>query len=90
MNKTDLIAVVAHSAKISKSTADRSISSFLDAVTTALANEGKVTLSGFGTFSIIERAARSGRNPRTGKQLTIPARNVVRFRTGKRLAESID
>jgi DNA-binding protein HU-beta len=90
VNKTDLIAVVAHSAEISKSTAGRSISSFLDAVTTALANEGKVTLSGFGTFSIVERAARSGRNPRTGKQLNIPARNVVRFRTGKRLAESID
>lgn len=90
MNKSDLIAAVADAAEITKSTANKSIASFLDVVTAALANEGKVTLSGFGTFSIVERAARSGRNPRTGKRLTIPARNVVRFKTGKNLAESIE
>jgi DNA-binding protein HU-beta len=89
MNKTDLIAAVADAAEISKSTAGRSIASFLDAIAGALATEGKVTISGFGTFAVVERAARAGRNPRTGKRLTIPARNGVRFKVGKRLSDSI-
>ncbi|MDA8164281.1 MAG: HU family DNA-binding protein [Desulfobacteraceae bacterium] len=89
MNKTDLIVAVANATEISKATASKSIAHFLEAITNALVTEGKVTISGFGTFAVVERAPRAGRNLRTGKRLTIPARNVVRFKTGKRLADSI-
>jgi DNA-binding protein HU-beta len=89
VNKTDIIAAIADSNNISKAAAHRVISTLLKTVTTTLAEGGKVTISGFGSFSVVERSSRTGRNPKNGEKLPIPARNVVRFKTGKHLSETI-
>lgn len=89
MNKTELIANMAESAGISKAAADRALLGFLEAVTDGLQNGERVTLIGFGTFSVSERAARTGRNPQTGKAIEIPAKTVVKFKPGKKLADAV-
>ena len=89
MNKTELIAAIAESANISKAAADRALLGFLEAVTDSLQKGENVTLVGFGTFSINERAARTGRNPQTGKKIKIPAKKVARFKAGKKLADAV-
>ncbi len=90
MTKADLIAKMAKDAKISKVAAGKSLDSFMASVTKALKKkDGKVTLVGFGTFMKTRRKARKGRNPQTGAMIKIKARNVVRFRPGKKLRDAI-
>lgn len=89
MTKGDLIAAMADKAGISKAAAEKSLNAFLECVEEALVKEGKLTLTGFGTFEVSERAERKGRNPRTGEEITIPACKVVKFRPGKMLKEAV-
>ncbi len=90
MTKAELVGQMAKEAKISKVAAGAALESFLANVTKALKKkDGKVTLVGFGTFSKIRRKARKGRNPQTGKPLKIKARNVVKFKAGKKLKDAI-
>lgn len=90
MNKADLIAQVAEEAGLTKVQAENAINSFTGAVSQSLADGDAVTLVGFGTFSVSERAARTGRNPQTGATLKIAARRVPKFTAGKALKESVD
>ena len=90
MNKTELIEHIAKSADISKAAAARSLDAVIDAVTTSLKNNDSVTLVGFGTFSVGERAARSGRNPRTGEVIQIKSAKVPKFRAGKLLKDAVN
>lgn len=89
MNKGDLVTQIASDAGLSKAQAGAALNSVLDAVTNSLKKGDKVTLVGFGTFSVSERAARTGRNPRTGKEIKIKAKKVVRFKPGKELAGNV-
>ena len=90
MNKTELIEHIAKSADISKAAAARSLDAVIDAVTTSLKNNDSVTLVGFGTLSVGERAARSGRNPRTGEVIKIKSAKVPKFRAGKLLKDAVN
>lgn len=89
MNKADLIDKLASDAGISKKEAGAAIDSFTDAVTKTLKKGDKVTLVGFGTFSVSKRAARTGRNPQTGATIKIKAKKVAKFKAGKELSEKI-
>lgn len=89
MNKTELIANMAEAADISKAAADRALLGFFEAITDSLKKGENVTLVGFGTFAVSERAARTGRNPQTGKDIQIAARKVAKFKVGKKLAEAV-
>jgi len=86
MNKAELIAKVADDAGITKTQANASLDSFVEAVTKTLKGGGKVTLVGFGTFSVSKRAARNGRNPQTGAVIKIKAKKVAKFKAGKELS----
>ena len=90
MNKTELIDHIAASAEIPKVTATRALDAVLKAVTSTLKDSGSVTLAGFGTFSVGKRAARTGRNPRTGDQIRIAAAQVPKFRPGKALKDALN
>ena len=90
MNKTDLIDHVADEAEVSKAEAGRAVDAVLNAVTKALKKGDTVTLVGFGTFQVRKRAARTGRNPRTGKALKIKAAKVPKFRPGKALKDALN
>ena len=90
MNKSDLIDQIATSAEISKAAAARALDATVDAVKGALKAGDTVSLIGFGTFYIGERAARTGRNPRTGKTLEIKAAKSPKFRAGKGLKDAIN
>jgi len=87
MNKAELVAKIAEKAKLTKVQAEAALGAFQCAVTTELINEGKITLVGFGTFSSVKKAARTGRNPQTGKPLKIAAKRVGKFTTGKFLKD---
>lgn len=89
MNKTDLINAVADKAEISKADAGRAIDSFFEVVGKALKKKDKVALVGFGTFLVRERAARTGRNPKTGAPLKIKASKTPAFKAGKALKDAI-
>jgi DNA-binding protein HU-beta len=89
MNKTDLIAAVAESAELSKTASGRAVDATLAAITEALKSGDQVTLIGFGTFSVRDRAARNGRDPRTGKTIKIKASKVPAFKAGKGLKDAI-
>jgi DNA-binding protein HU-beta len=90
MTKAELVEKMAKDAKISKVAATKTLDSFMGSVTKALKKKnGKVTLVGFGTFSKVRRKARKGRNPQTGKPIKIAAKNVVKFKAGKKLRESV-
>lgn len=89
MNKTELIAAVADKAGLSKKDADAAVSAVFGAVTDALAKNDKVQLVGFGTFEVRARAAKQGRNPKTGAAMTIPASKVPAFKAGKALKDSV-
>ena len=89
MNRSDLIAKMAASAGISKAAAERALNAFVDGVAGALKGGDKVSLVGFGTFSVSNRAARTGRNPRTGDVIQIPASKVPKFKPGKGLKDAI-
>ena len=86
MNKAELIAKLSDDAGITKTQANAALDSFVEAVTKTLKGGGKVTLVGFGTFSVSKRAARNGRNPQTGELIKIKARKVAKFKAGKELA----
>ncbi|MBD0279892.1 MAG: HU family DNA-binding protein [Bacteroidota bacterium] len=86
MNKAELIAQIAEDAGITKTQANSALDSFVDIVTKTLKKGDKVTLVGFGTFSVSKRAARNGRNPQTGEAIKIKARKVARFKPGKELS----
>ncbi|MGV3346703.1 HU family DNA-binding protein [Enterobacteriaceae bacterium LUAb1] len=90
MNKSQLIDNIAASADISKAAAGRFLDAFTGTVSEALQADDDVALVGFGTFSVRERAARTGRNPQTGKEIAIPAGKVPVFRPGKILKESVN
>lgn len=90
MNKGELIDAIASGAKISKADAGRALDATLGAVSSALKKGGKVTLVGFGTFSVSKRAARKGRNPQTGKEITIKARKVAKFKAGAELSKTVN
>ncbi|MCX7125988.1 MAG: HU family DNA-binding protein [Gammaproteobacteria bacterium] len=90
MNKQDLIELMATQADISKSSAETALNSFIDAVTTTLADGGKVAILNFGSFETGKRAARTGRNPRTGVEMKIPAAVTARFKAGKRLKDAVN
>lgn len=89
MTKAELVGKMAEKANLTKADAERALKYFLDAVQETLMSEGKLTLTGFGTFTVEERQARTGRNPRTGEELNIPACKVVKFRPGKDLKDAI-
>lgn len=90
MTKAELIEKMAEEAGISKTAAGAALDSLIDGITTALKKEdGKVTLTGFGTFSKSERMAREGRNPQTGAKIKIPAHTVVKFKPGKKLKDEV-
>lgn len=89
MNKGDLIDRIASDAGITKQQAQDALNSFIDATTKDLKKGEKVTLVGFGTFSVSKRSARKGRNPQTGKEINIPAKKVVKFKPGKELADKV-
>jgi len=89
MNKGELVERMAQAAGISKTAADSALNAFMDAVTDALESGDKVVLVGFGTFSVSERKARTGRNPQTGKPMKIPAKKVVKFKAGSKLAQAV-
>lgn len=82
MNKSELIEATAKAADISKAAAGKALDAMIDAVVKAVAKGGSVTLVGFGTFSASKRAARTGRNPQTGKELKIAATTVPKFKAG--------
>jgi len=88
MNKGDLVEKVAKECDLSKAAAEKALNSILDAISGAMATGDKVTLIGFGTFSVSNRAAREGRNPQTGEAMKIPARKVVKFKAGSKLADA--
>lgn len=89
MNKADLISKMAEDAGVSKTQAGAALDSFVEAITKSLKKGDKVTLVGFGTFSVSKRAARTGRNPQTGEAIKIKAKKVARFKPGKELSEKI-
>lgn len=89
MNKTELIEAVADSADLSKATASRAVDAVVESVTDALKEGDQVTLVGFGTFNVRERAARTGRNPQTGESMQIPASKVPGFKPGKALKDAV-
>lgn len=90
MNKTELVEYIAKSADISKAAAARSLEAVIDAIMETLKKDGSVTLVGFGTFSVSERAARSGRNPRTGEEIRIKSARVPKFKAGKLLKDAVN
>ena len=90
MNKSELVSAIAESAKITKADASRALQALLDNVTSTLSKGNSVALTGFGTFSVSKRAARTGRNPSTGKALKIPAKTVAKFKAGKGLSEAVN
>lgn len=88
MNKGDLIDKIAKDAGITKAAAGDALNSFMNAVKSTLQKGDKVTLVGFGTFSVSKRSARTGRNPQTGKEIKIAAKNVAKFKAGAELSAS--
>ncbi len=90
MNKSELIDAIAESADLPKSTAGRALDAVIESVTNALAAGDSVTLVGFGTFASKERAARTGRNPQTGKAINIAATKIPGFKAGKALKDAVN
>ncbi len=90
MNKSDLVDAIATSADISKAAAARALDGMLDAVKKSLKKGEEVSLVGFGSFSVENRAARKGRNPQTGAEITIKAAKVPKFRAGKGLKDAVN
>ena len=89
MTKAELIANISKEAKITKAGAEKALNSFTSNVTKTLKKGDKLTLTGFGTFMVAKRKARSGRNPRTGKEIRIPATKVAKFKPGNKLRHTV-
>ncbi len=90
MNKNDLVAAVSAGTGLSKSDSANAVDSMLDSITGALQSGGEVRLVGFGTFSVAQRRASEGRNPRTGEKIQIPASKQPKFKAGKALKEAVN
>lgn len=90
MNKTELVAAIAEEADLSKKDAENALKAFTTVVADALKKGDKVQLVGFGTFEVSERAAREGRNPRSGEKMVIKASKTPKFKAGKALKDSIN
>jgi DNA-binding protein HU-beta len=90
MNKAELIDAVAAEANLSKADAGRAVDAVVDSISSALSKGQQVSVVGFGTFSVKHRAARSGRNPRTGETIQIAASNVPGFKAGKALKDAVN
>ena len=90
MNKADLIAAVADATGLAKADADKAVDGILDTITAALKDGDEVRLVGFGTFSVANRAAGEGRNPRTGEKIAIAASRQPKFSAGKGLKEAVN
>ena len=90
MNKSDLVAAIAEKAEMSKKDAEKALKAFVDVVAEQLKAGDKVQLVGFGTFEVSERAAREGRNPQTGKTMTIAACKAPKFKAGKALKDMVN
>jgi DNA-binding protein HU-beta len=89
MNKADLVGKMAESAGITKAAAESALSGVLEAIAQVLKSGERVSVAGFGTFSVAQREEREGRNPATGKKIRIPAKKVVRFKPGSKLADQV-
>lgn len=89
MTKAELVVKIAEKADLTKAGAEKALNAFLETVEATLVKEGKLTLTGFGTFAVDSRKARVGRNPRTGAEIKIPATKVVKFRPGKILKDAV-
>jgi DNA-binding protein HU-beta len=89
MNKAELIDAIASGAGLTKADAKKSLDAFIGATTKALKKGDRVALVGFGSFSVSKREARKGRNPQSGKEITIPAKKVVKFKAGAELAKVV-
>ena len=90
MNKAELIEAMASGADISKADAKKALDAFIDSTTAALKKGDRVALVGFGSFSVSKRAARTGRNPQSGKEIKIAAKNVVKFKAGADLSDKVN
>ena len=90
MNKTELVAAVAQKAELSKKDAEKAVAAVTAAITDALCAGDKVQLVGFGTFEVSERAAREGRNPKTGETMPIAASKTPKFKAGKALKDMVN
>jgi len=90
LNKNDLVATVATNAGISKSDAAKAVDGVFSAISDTLKDGGEVRLVGFGTFSVAQRAATTGRNPRTGESIQIPASKQPKFKAGKGLKDAVN
>ncbi|MGM9521311.1 MAG: HU family DNA-binding protein [Oscillospiraceae bacterium] len=89
MNKTELISTVAEKAGLSKKDSEKAVNAAIDSIVEALKDGDKVQLIGFGSFEVKERAARTGRNPRTGGAIKIPASKLPQFKAGKALKDAV-
>lgn len=90
MNKAELVSAIADKAELSKKDAEAALKAFTDVVTEELKKGEKIQLVGFGTFEVSERAARTGRNPQTGEETTIPASKAPKFKAGKALKDLVN
>lgn len=90
MNKTELASAIAEKAEISKKDAEKALKAFTEVVAEELKKGEKIQLVGFGTFEVSERAARTGRNPQTGKEMTIAASKAPKFKAGKALKDIVN
>ena len=89
MNKSDLVAEVSSLSGLTKSDASKAVDGIFDAITHALKKNGEIRFVGFGTFTVVKRAASEGRNPRTGEKIKIPASKLPKFKAGKNLKEAV-
>jgi len=90
MNKAELIDAMASKADISKADAKKALDAFISTTSESLKGGDRISLVGFGSFSVSQRNARTGRNPQTGKEIQIPAKNVVKFKAGAELSDSVN
>jgi len=90
VTKTELVNAIAEKSGLAKSDAEKALKAFVDTVTQALQNDDKVAMVGFGTFSVGERAARTGKNPQTGAEIQIAAAKVPKFKAGKALKDALN
>jgi DNA-binding protein HU-beta len=89
MNKADLVTRIAQDAEITKRQAGKALDALVGSVQEALSKDDSITLVGFGTFSVMSRSARKGRNPQTGREILIPASKTPKFKAGKALREAV-
>lgn len=90
MNKGELVSAIADKSGLTKDQAEAALSATIDSIQGALKKDDSVSLIGFGTFSVTNRPAREGRNPRTGETIKIAAKNVAKFKPGKKLSEALN